>query len=38
MEVVHALGHVGHEAELKRVVQFEALVLQHVLSTPSKGR
>ena len=30
---MHALGHVGHEAELERVVELETLVLQHVLST-----
>jgi len=37
VQVVHALGQVGHEAELERVVQLEALVLQHVLSTPNKA-
>jgi len=32
VQVVHALGHVAHEAELERVVQLETLVFQHVLT------
>ena len=31
VKIVHALRHVGHEAELERIVQFKALVFQHVL-------
>ena len=34
---MHALGHVGHEAELESVVQFETLVFQHILTTPNGG-
>ena len=33
MKVVHALGHVRHEAELERIVQLKTLVLQYVLAT-----
>jgi len=37
VQVVDALGQVGHKAELERVVQLETLVFQHVLTTQQKS-